>query len=88
MGKTGDLRELLIAEWLCLFEEGCLGSLENKLFHMAGFENAILTRDNLKKMKWSGSPLCSSCLQNGTANIYWFFKCSNAKVVWGNLEVS
>jgi hypothetical protein len=44
------------------------------------FRDAILTRDNLRRRKWTGSPLRSFCNQNGTAR-HLFFDCGNAKVV-------
>jgi hypothetical protein len=58
--------------------------LKIKIFLWQIFQNAILTRDNLKKRKWLGSPVCSFCLHNETAQ-HLFFECSNARVVWGNL---
>jgi hypothetical protein len=58
--------------------------LKIKIFLWQLFQNAILTRDNLKKRKWGGSPLCSFCQQEETMT-HLFFECSNAKVIWGNL---
>ena len=46
------------------------------------FQNAVLTRDNMKKIKWSGSPRCSFCSNDESAN-HLFFECSVARVVWG-----
>jgi hypothetical protein len=58
--------------------------LKIKIFLWQLFQNAILTRDNLKKRKWGGSPLCSFCQQEETMT-HLFFEFSNAKVIWGNL---
>jgi hypothetical protein len=30
------------------------------------FQNAIVTRENMKKRKWPGYPLCSFCMENDT----------------------
>jgi hypothetical protein len=58
--------------------------LKIKVFMWQLFQIAILTRDNLKKRKWPGSPLYSFCAQHESAR-HLFFECSNAKVVWGTL---
>jgi hypothetical protein len=58
--------------------------LKMKIFLWQLFRNAILTRDNLKRRRWAGSPLCSFCNQCETAR-HLFFECANAKVVWGVL---
>jgi hypothetical protein len=55
--------------------------IKNNLWQL--FRHAILTRDNLKKRKWSGSPLCSFRSQHETTS-HLFFECANVKVVWGN----
>jgi hypothetical protein len=46
------------------------------------YENAIVTRDNMKKRKWPGSPLCSFCKENETA-LHLFFHYPIARCVWG-----
>jgi len=43
--------------------------------------NAILTKDNLLKRKWSGDPSCYFCDSNETVS-HLFFQCSTAKSVW------
>jgi hypothetical protein len=58
--------------------------LKIKIFLWQLFRDAILTRDNLKKRKWTSSLLCSFCNQNETGK-HLFFECANAKVVWGVL---
>jgi hypothetical protein len=67
-------------KWICKANV----SLKIKVFFWQLLQNAILTRDNMRRRKWSGSPLCSFCAQNVTAR-HLFFECSSAKVVWGNL---
>lgn len=43
--------------------------------------NAILTKDNLIKRRWSGAPTCYFC--NSDENIqHLFFQCSTAKSIW------
>jgi hypothetical protein len=58
--------------------------LKIKIFLWQLFQNAVQTRDNLKRRKWEGSPLCSFCNQIETAN-HLFFSCSHARVLWGTL---
>jgi hypothetical protein len=41
-----------------------------------------VTRDNMKKRKWLGSPVCSFCNQNETATHLFFF-CHVARCIWG-----
>jgi hypothetical protein len=57
----------------------CTQLLSGKLF-----QDAILTMDNMRKINWLGSPICSFCNENETAN-HLFFVCSSAKSVWGIL---
>jgi len=52
-----------------------------KIFLWLVLNNAILTKDNLIKRKWFGSPLCHFC--NEDENIdHLFFQCRMAKAVW------
>ena len=46
--------------------------------------DAILTRENMKKQKWPGAPICSFCRQVET-NDHLFFTCNTSKVVWAVL---
>jgi hypothetical protein len=48
------------------------------------FRDAVLTRDNLKKRDWLGSPLCSFYGNSETVR-HLFFLCSHARVVWATL---
>jgi hypothetical protein len=43
--------------------------------------NAILTKDNLIKRKWTGSPICHFCDEEENIS-HLFFQCSMAKAVW------
>jgi hypothetical protein len=54
-------------------------SLENKKIYVA-----ILTRENMRKRKWPGTPLCSFCGSVETSN-HLLFQCSIDKIVWGAL---
>lgn len=56
--------------------------LQIKIFLWQFFYDAILTRDNLKKRKWTGSPICIFCNEYEDAN-HLFFSCAAAKVTWG-----
>jgi hypothetical protein len=77
----------------CLLEKDVVGSnnkwiweaklpLKIKFFLWQLFQNAILTRDNLKKRNWPGSPICSFCNEHESLK-HLFFGCSHAKVIWG-----
>ena len=46
------------------------------------FQDAILTRDNMKKRKLLGNPVCSFCKELESLN-HLFFMCPVARVVWG-----
>lgn len=56
--------------------------LKIKIFMWQLFQDAVLTRDNMKKRNWGGSPLCSFCANDETAK-HLFFECSCARYVWG-----
>ena len=45
------------------------------------FQDAILTRDVMKKRGWKGNPKCSFCGENETSQ-HLFFACPVAKVTW------
>lgn len=77
----------------CLLEKDVGGSnnkwiweaklpLKIKFFLWQLFQNAILTRDNLKKRNWPRSPICSFCNEHESLK-HLFFGCSHAKVIWG-----
>ena len=57
---------------------------ENPNFHLQLIQNAFLTRDNMKKRNWPGSPMCSFCTVDETAN-HLFLECAVAHVIWGAL---
>lgn len=42
--------------------------------------NVVLTKDNLLRRKWVGSPTCYFC-SHTVAHL--FFQCSTAKAIWG-----
>lgn len=44
--------------------------------------NAIITRDNLIRRRWNGTPKHVFCDENGSID-HLFFSCPVAKVVWG-----
>ena len=44
--------------------------------------NAVLTKDNLLRRNWVGSPSCYFC-QNNESIDHLFFMCPVAKVIWG-----
>jgi hypothetical protein len=48
------------------------------------FRNAILTRDNMKRRKWPGNPVCSFCLHNESIE-HLFFLGPVARVVWSTI---
>ena len=52
-----------------------------KIFIWLMINNAVLTKDNLIKRRWSGNPSCHFCDQNETVD-HLFFTCPIAKVIW------
>ena len=58
--------------------------LKIQIFVWQLFQNAVVTRDNMKKRNWPGSPVCSFCDVVETAN-HLFFECSVSRVVWGTV---
>ena len=48
--------------------------------------NAILTKDNLRKRHWEGSPICHFCNENKTID-HLFFQCHVAKITWGIIDL-
>jgi hypothetical protein len=52
-----------------------------KIFLWLLMNNAVLTKDNLLKRKWVGSPTCYFCDKDETVS-HLFFQCSTAKAVW------
>jgi hypothetical protein len=59
--------------------------LKIKVFMWQAFQDAVITRDNMRKRKWPGSPLCSFCCAVETTN-HLFFHCSVAKIAWGAMR--
>ena len=53
-----------------------------KIFIWLMINNAVLTKDNLIKRRWSGNPSCHFCDQNETVD-HLFFTCPIAKVISG-----
>ena len=53
-----------------------------KIFIWLMTNDALLTKDNMIRRKWSGNPKCYFCDHDETIN-HLFFTCSTAKVVWG-----
>lgn len=51
-----------------------------KIFLWLLMNNAVLTKDNLLKRKWVGSPICYFCTQEESVS-HLFFQCSTAKAV-------
>jgi len=52
-----------------------------KIFLWLMTNNAILTKDNLQKMKWQGDPSCAFCDCVETVS-HLFFQCPVVKVIW------
>jgi len=52
-----------------------------KIFIWLLTNNVVLTKDNLIRRKWSGSPVCQFCDQNETVG-HLFFTCPIVKVIW------
>ena len=61
--------------------------LKIKIFLWQLFQNAMLTRDNMRIRKWPGNPMCSFCTNIETAN-HLFFTCPLARTVWGVLGMT
>jgi hypothetical protein len=53
-----------------------------KIFTCLLEQKAVLTKDNMMRRKWQGSPTCYSCGEP-KSNYYLFFSCPITKVVWG-----
>jgi hypothetical protein len=95
LNKNGLFSTKSIYTWL---EKGLAGShnkwiwktkipLKIKIFMWQLGQDALLTRENLRKRNWDGSPVCSFCSQLETNN-HLFFTCPISKVVWGTLGMS
>ena len=56
--------------------------LKIRIFLWQLVQDAVPTRENMKKRKWLGNPCCSFCDQMETSN-HLFFSCTTAKSVWG-----
>ena len=54
---------------------------KNKIFLWLVANNALLTRDNMVKRKWTGDPSCLFCECNESVS-HLLFQCSLAKAVW------
>lgn len=52
-----------------------------KIFLWLMANNAVLTRDNMKKRKWNGDSLCIFCNEEETIS-HLFFKSAVVKVIW------
>jgi hypothetical protein len=53
-----------------------------KIFTWLLENNAVLTKDNMKKRKWAGDPSCMFCPQYESLE-HLFFQCPMVKCVWG-----
>jgi hypothetical protein len=56
-----------------------------KVFMWFMEQNVILTKDNLLKKKWQGSPNCYMCGEPESVD-HLFFSCPVAKVTWVSLR--
>ena len=61
--------------------------LKIKIFLWQLFQNAVLTRDNMRRRNWPGNPVCSFCTNMETAN-HLFFTCPLARTLWGVLGLT
>ena len=61
--------------------------LKIKIFLWQLFQDAVLTRDNMRRRNWPGNPVCSFCTNVETAN-HLFFACPLARTVWGVLGLT
>ena len=52
-----------------------------KIFLWLMLNNAVLTKDNMVKRKWTGDPTCYFCDKAENLS-HLFFQCSTAKAVW------
>jgi hypothetical protein len=57
-----------------------------KIFTWLMENNAILTKDNMIKRKWTGDSTCMFCNQVESLE-HLFFQCTVAKCVWGTVGV-
>jgi hypothetical protein len=71
---------------LLLKESGSQAPKKLKVFMWLVEQNAILTKDNLLKKKWQGSPDCYMCGEPESMD-HLFFSCPVAKVTWGVIAV-
>jgi hypothetical protein len=53
-----------------------------KIFGWLLENNAILTRDDMIKRKWTGDPSCLFCPQS-ESRMHLFFECPVARCIWG-----
>lgn len=51
------------------------------IFFWQLFQDAVLTRDVMKRRNWAGNPRCSLCYERETSQ-HLFFLCPVARVVW------
>jgi hypothetical protein len=58
--------------------------LKIKIFMWQLCQDAILSRENMKRRNWLGAPTCSFCRQV-ESNDHIFFTCNTSRVVWGVL---
>ena len=55
--------------------------LKVKIFMWLTLQDSILTKDNLLKRKWKGSPACALCQDTESVN-HLMFECPVIKYVW------
>jgi hypothetical protein len=58
--------------------------LKVKIFMWLTLQNSILTKDNLLKRKWKGSPKCAFCPDTESVK-HLMFECPVTKYVWSIL---
>lgn len=88
-GKNGNFTVKTMYEHLCRTQDGLPHKiiwkakipLKIKIFMWLVKQNAILTKDTLKRRNWKGDTNCVFCCEAETIE-HLFFTCSMAKYVW------
>ena len=61
--------------------------LKNKIFAWYLHREVILTKDNIIKRNWHGSPQCVFCLHDETIK-HLFFHCKLARSIWSVIQIA
>ena len=61
--------------------------LKNKIFAWYLHRGVILTKDNLIKRNWHGSPWCVFCHHDDTIK-HLFFQCKLARSIWSVIQIA